>query len=631
VSLPGFSVRQAVLVNLLFMVCMVAGFVSFSRLPVDFFPDISFNASLIGTVWSGASAEEVERLITSKIEEEIRDLPDIKEMTSESRANYSSILIDWKETLSDAEYESAINDLRAAIERVDDLPPDAEDPYLRELSIGESYPILMVVVADTAELGEMALLEVSRDVKKGLDDLPGVRTAEMRGEHEREVHVVVDRDEASRYDLTLIDIVARIRAHNLNLPAGTFTGSEGEATLRATGDYQSIEEILGTVLRESSNGTYVHLRDLSRVEEKLEKRRFYGRYNGNPSLMIGLSKDDDADLVDVAAGVRSWVEAQRATVTAGIELSVVWDTSEWVSARMSVLRNNLLTGVVLVMAILWFTIGFRNATLTIVAIPFSFLTAFILFPVMDLTINSMSLIGMLLVSGMLVDDAIIVLENIYRRIEEGEPLRDAIVKGGEEVMWPVTSAVSTTCAAFFPLLLVGGTSGEFMSILPKTVIVCLIASLFECLIILPAHYYDLGSRHAAESRPQARGRLGRVVGVFGAMHVRVDRGIGQLRRLYLGALDVVLRHRLSFGTLSVALFIFTAGVATHLPIVMFQSEFIFPSSCSSRSSTTSSWCSRPRRTSVWTAPTPSSARSSANSTTCSGRPSSTTPPSSAPP
>jgi HAE1 family hydrophobic/amphiphilic exporter-1 len=240
---------------------------------------------------------------------------------------------------------------------------------------------------------------------------------------------------------------------------------------------------------------------------------------------------------------------------------------------MSVLRNNLLTGVVLVMAILWFTIGFRNATLTIVAIPFSFLTAFILFPVMDLTINSMSLIGMLLVSGMLVDDAIIVLENIYRRIEEGEPLRDAIVKGGEEVMWPVTSAVSTTCAAFFPLLLVGGTSGEFMSILPKTVIVCLIASLFECLIILPAHYYDLGSRHAAESRPQARGRLGRVVGVFGAMHVRVDRGIGQLRRLYLGALDVVLRHRLSFGTLSVALFIFTAGVATHLPIVMFQSEF----------------------------------------------------------
>jgi HAE1 family hydrophobic/amphiphilic exporter-1 len=430
-----------------------------------------------------------------------------------------------------------------------------------------------VVVADTAELGEMTRLEVARDIKRGLDDLPGVRTAGMRGEHEREAHVIVARDEAPRYDLTPIEIVDRIRAHNLNLPAGTFTGAEGEATLRATGDYRSVEEILGTVLRESRGGSYVYLRDVARVEEKLEKRRFYGRYNGDPSLMIGLSKDNDADLTDVAAAVRSWVEAQRETVPEGIELSVVWDTSKWVSARMGVLRNNLLTGVLLVMAILWFTIGFRNATLTIVAIPFSFLSAFILFPLMDITINSMSLIGMLLVSGMLVDDAIIVLENIYRRIEEGDPLREAIVKGAEEVMWPVISAVSTTCAAFFPLLLIGGTSGEFMSILPKTVIVCLIASLFECLIILPAHYYDLGSRHAAEKRPEARGRFGRIVGVFAAMHVRVDRGIGRLRQLYLRALDVVLRHRLSFGTLALALFIFAAGVATHLPVVMFQSEF----------------------------------------------------------
>jgi len=560
-------------VNLLFMVCMLGGYVVFARLPVDFFPDISFNASLVGTVWSGASAEEVERLITTKIEEEVRSLPDIKEMTSESRANYSSILIEWKETLSDAEYESAINDLRAAIERVDDLPPDAEEPYLRELSVGETYPILMVVVADLAQLGEMALLEVARDIQRGIDDLPGVRTADMRGAHEREVHVVVDRDQASRYDLTLTEILGRIQSHNLNLPAGTFTGSEGEATLRATGDYQSIEEILGTVLRESPGGSYVRLRDVARVEEKLEKRRYYGRYNGTPSLMIGLSKDDDADLIDVAAAVRGWVDTQRPTVPAGIELSVVWDTSQWVDARMGVLRNNLLTGVVLVMAILWFTIGFRNATLTIVAIPFSFLAAFILFPLMDLTINAMSLVGMLLVSGMLVDDAIIVLENIYRRIEEGESLRDAIVKGSEEVMWPVTAAVSTTCAAFFPLLLIGGTSGEFMSILPKTVIVCLVASLFECLVILPAHYYDLGSRHAAEDRPPASGRWGRMVGVFAAMHVRVDRGIGELRRVYLRALDVVLRHRLSFGTLAVALFIFAAGTATHLPIVMFQSEY----------------------------------------------------------
>ena len=217
-------------------------------------------------------------------------------MTSDSRANYSSIYIEWKETLTDAEYESAINDLRAAIERVDDLPPDAEEPYLRELSVGETYPILMVVVADTAELGELARLEVARDLKKGLDDLPGVRTADDAGR----ARTGGPRDRRSGPRLALRPDPDRHRRahprHNLNLPAGTFTGSEGEATLRATGDYQSVEEILDTVLRESPSGTYVRLRDVARVEEKLEKRRFYGRYNGNPSLMIGLSKDNDADL-----------------------------------------------------------------------------------------------------------------------------------------------------------------------------------------------------------------------------------------------------------------------------------------------------------------------------------------------
>jgi HAE1 family hydrophobic/amphiphilic exporter-1 len=191
---------------------------------------------------------------------------------------------------------------------------------------------------------------------------------------------------------------------------------------------------------------------------------------------------------------------------------------------------------------------------------------------MDITINSMSLIGMLLVSGLLVDDAIIVLENIYRRIEEGESLREAVVNGAEEVMWPVISAVTTTIAAFFPLLLIEGASGEFMSILPKTVIVCLAASLFECLVILPAHYLDLGSRHAAQRRPPGA-EIPAVVAVFGAMHLRVDRWIGELRRVYLGALDVVLRHSLPFGALVVALFVLAAGVATHLPVVMFPSEF----------------------------------------------------------
>jgi HAE1 family hydrophobic/amphiphilic exporter-1 len=572
-SLPGFSVRQAVLVNALFIIIMLGGAVAFQRLPVDFFPDISFNETSIETLWSGASAEEVERLVTTKIEDELKEITGIKEILSYSRANHSQIGVEWDETLSDAEYESGINDLRAAVERVDDLPPDAEDPAIRELSVGEVYSVIQIVVVDVGGVGGTTLLEVARDVESRLEDLPGVRKATIRGEHDREVRVVVHRDAAARYDLTLLDVVERIRRKNLNLPAGTFTSAEGEATLRATGDYESVEEILETVLRENSNGSYVRLREIASVEEGIEKRRFYGRFNGDPALLIGVAKEDDAHVTRVAAAAREFIQLHRPALPDGVELHYTWDTSQWVSGRMAVLRDNLLTGVLFVMTILWFTIGFRNAALTIVAIPFSFLAAFTLFPLMDITINSLSLVGMLLVSGMLVDDAIIVLENIYRRIEEGAPLRQAVVQGAEEVMWPVISAVSTTCAAFFPLLLIQGTSGEFMSILPKAVIVCLAASLLECLIILPAHYYDFGSRHAPGARPEGGSGIGRAVAFFGSIHAAVDRGIGQLRGAYLRALDVALRHRASFGVLAVAVFALALGVATHLPVDLFSSEY----------------------------------------------------------
>jgi HAE1 family hydrophobic/amphiphilic exporter-1 len=580
VSLPSFSIRQSVLVNVLFFVCMAAGFLAYTRTPVDFFPDISFNATMISTLWTGASAEEVERLVTTKIEEEIADITGIDEIRSYSRADFSEILVEWDETLSEAEYESALNDLRAAVDRVTDLPADAEEPLIRELSVGEVQAVLMVAVVDVAGVGERAILDVARDAQSRLEDVPGVNKVLIRGEHEREVRVLVDRDAAARYGLTVVEIADRIRRKNLNLPAGTFTGPAGEATLRATGDYRSVEEMLQTVVRERADGSHVRLREVAYVQEGLEKRRYYGRYNGDPALVLSVAKRGDAHILKISERVDVWLDDYRRLLPEGIEVHKTWDTSEWVRSSMGVLWDNLVTGIFLVMGILWFTIGFRNATLTIIAIPFSFLTALIMFPLLDITINMMSLAGMLLVSGMLVDDAIIVLENIYRRIEEGEPLHQAVVRGAEEVMWPVLAAVATTAAAFVPLLFVTGTSGEFMSILPKTVIVCLIASLFECLLILPAHYLDLGSRHRPGERlaaaAPARGLLvlaRRVAAASDALHVRVDRGLDALRRAYLRALDFPLRHRFSFGCLGIAVYVAALGLATHLDVDMFPSQY----------------------------------------------------------
>jgi HAE1 family hydrophobic/amphiphilic exporter-1 len=580
VSIARFSVRQGVMVNLLFFVCVLAGLLAYVRTPVDFFPDISFNVAVVTTVWTGASADEVERLVTSEIEDEIDGIDGIKDLWSQSNSSLSTIAVQWEETLSKTEQEFALNDLRAALDRVSDLPDDAEEPFLRELSVSEVFPSILISVTDVGGVGEQSLRQTAREVEQRLEAIPGVEKVSNRSEHERELRVMIDRDLAARHALTVTEVAGAIERTNLNLPAGTFSSESGETTLRATGDYTSLDQVLATVVKRTEDGSLVRLSEIARLEDGIEKRRFKGRYNGRPAMILGIAKQADADIIDIAGRVDAWIEQEASFLPAGIEVRKTMDTSRYVSSRMRVLSNNLITGVFLVMAILWFTVGFRNAALTIIAIPFSFLVALILFPIMGLTISALSLVGMLLVSGMLVDDAIIVLENIYRRIEEGEPLRDAVIKGTEEVMWPVIAAVATTAAAFAPLLLISGTSGEYFAILPKAVIVCLVASLFECLVILPAHYLDFGSRRSPGELPERPEGAGPVrLFFFGVsfaaarLHRRVDLGLGRLRRAYVASLDVVLAHKGPFAALTLSCWLFSCSAGTWLPIDLFPSEF----------------------------------------------------------
>ncbi len=565
-SLPAFSVRQSVLVNVLFFVSLFGGLAAYSRIPVEYWQEVVLNSVNLTTVWSGASADEVERLLTQKLEEELLSVADVKEMRSTSTANLSAIVIDFDEDLDALEYEAAVNDVRAALDRATDLPESAEETTLFEVTVSEVTPVVLVAVVDTIGVGEVALAEMADEVEACLDDIYGVRRASILGEREREVRVLIDRDLSARYGLTVLEVVDRIRRQNLNLPAGTFETEDVEATLRARGDYQDTHELLETVVRENEDGTYVRLSDIARLEVGLEKRLIATRYNGHPAILVNVTKSSGEDVVELVERVEAWMAEYRPFLPEGVELHKTLDAASFVSPRIQTLADNLVSGIVLVMAILWVAIGFRNAALTVIAIPFSFLTAMILFPVLEITINSTTLMGMLLVSGMLVDDAIIVLENIYARIEEGEELRDAVIGGAEEVLLPVVAAVATTAAAFAPLLLVGGTPGKFVAIMPKAVLLCLSASLFECLIILPAHYMDFGSRVAAREPVGASAPWRRWLS-WPAQIVPLLRG------LYARALDVVLAHRMSFGLMTLAVLMLSLGAWGHLRVELFPGEF----------------------------------------------------------
>ena len=370
-TLPEFSVRQTVLVNVLFFVCLVGGLGALGLTEVEYYHDVTLNQVVVTTTWTGASADEVERLVTAKLEEELLSVGDIDEMRSSSQANVSMISLDLDENLDTVEYESAVNDIRAALDLVDDLPPEAEEPTLREIITAEVNPVVFVAVWDEAGVGPLALRDVAQEIESRARELPGVSKVEIRGLQDREVRVEVDRARAARYGLTVSDVADRVRRQNQNLPAGTFQDELGEATLRAIGDYRSLDQILDTVVREQPSGARIRVRDVATVERDLEKPTFIARYDGRPAAMVSIAKKDKTDVRDLSERVARFLADFEPLVPDGIRVGTSLDSAEFVTPRIGVLISNLVTGMLLVAALLWFTIGFRNAMLTIIAIPVS--------------------------------------------------------------------------------------------------------------------------------------------------------------------------------------------------------------------------------------------------------------------
>ncbi|MFP6605348.1 MAG: efflux RND transporter permease subunit, partial [Myxococcota bacterium] len=484
----------------------------------------------------------------------------------------SEINVEWQETLSEIEQQAALNELRAAIDRVSDLPGDVDETILRELSMSEVSNVCMIGLTDKGGVGEYTLREVARALERKVERLDGVRKGNLMGARDRELRVYVDKDKALQFDITLEEISNVIARNNLNLPGGTFSSaSQQETTVRGLGNFISPEALSETVVRKDPNGHHVTLAEIAEVVPDFEKRRSYGYLDGEPAILIGISKNSGSDISEVVSRVRALVDQEQGRFPSGIEARVIWDESTFVKKRIGTLRNNLALGVTLVIFVLWLTVGFRNSLLAILGIPFSFLTALLLFPVLGITINLLSLVGFVMVSGMLVADAIIVIENIYRHIERGESLAEAVVAGTEEVMWPIIAAIATTVAAFVPMLLIPGAMGQFMSILPKTVIACLIASLVEALIVLPAHYMDWGSRRGSEDTPVSQ--KGRISRFSHDMRLRVDSAISGLRERYLWAQHRVLEQRGIFLVFCIAAFYGAVELQKHVDIDIFPGGF----------------------------------------------------------
>ncbi|MGB5548367.1 MAG: efflux RND transporter permease subunit, partial [Polyangiales bacterium] len=349
-----------------------------------------------------------------------------------------------------------------------------------------------IAVSIRGEASEVALRQVGKDMADRIERLPGVSGTWRNGIRDREFRVDVDPDRLAAYRLPLTAVSNALRFRAANVPAGTTKG-EGDARLvRGMTRVGTVEELAAVVIRPDPDGGSVRVGDVAEVSDSFAPGEFSGRVNGEPAIVLTVRKDEQADSVVISEDVHALVERMRPTLPPGVEIDLFGDAAAEVEHSLGTLYTNAAVGLLLVLLLLWVSIGARNAMMAAIGLPVALAGAVIAMHMMGITINMMSLMALILCLGVVVDDAIIIIENIYRHMEEGIPRRKAAVIGTQEVFWPVVASTLTSWAAFLPLLMMEGVLGDAFAIIPKVVVASLAASLVEAMFILPSHMADFG-------------------------------------------------------------------------------------------------------------------------------------------
>ncbi len=491
-SVVRFTLAQNVFFNLIFVLLMVVGAFSLLQLPVERYPLVNFGKVFISTTYRGASPKEVEALITQEIEDALEGLEDVEFIQSTSYRGRSRVVVKFDD---DTDYDDLYKELRFRIINIQkNLPEDADPPTFVNIKTSDWLPVVSVNLS--GDRGNRALSLMAEELKIPLERIPGVQEVSLQGEYDREFKIYLDPQRMSRLGVTLEEVATALNAANVSIPAGDFEDKQGEFVVIVDEKFRSSEQALDVIVRRDGDGSFVRVRNVAAgVELGYSDPVVISSINGRDGISLKIIKTEAGNALSIKEAADKIIDQFRPQLQReGVELVETQDSTIYINDAMDTLGLNLLAGVILVSLLIWYFMGFRNACLTTIGIPFSFLTTMILMYVTGNSLNEITLFSFVLVSGIIVDDAIVVVENIYRHVQEGEPLVQAIVDGTHEVAFPVISATTTTVAAFLPMLIMTGSTGEFFALIPKAVAFAITASLAECLFILPLHYLDWGPR-----------------------------------------------------------------------------------------------------------------------------------------
>ena len=498
-SLPKLSVSNPVFANLLMIIIIVFGTIAWFVLPRALSPDIMVQSATITTIYPGASPEEVEKLVTVPIEEAIEDeVNKIDLMLSTSSEGISTIALQFEE-ISDREYSKQLQNLRSAVERVNDLPNEIlNEPEVVEFDMESNFPVLTLVVGGS--ISEPQMKAIAENLRDEILDIKGVGSVRLAGVREREIWIEVDPNKLRAYQLPITEVINALRYHNLNLPAGTLEVGVSEYLVRTLGEFRSIDEIQDTIIRSRGTGTSLRLSDIATVSDTYEKPRTLSRIHGTPSISLTIQRKTETNTIKLVEQIRELVEDYKLVAPEDAKISIVNDYSVILRERFGILETNAFFGLFLVVILLFVFLGFRNALFAALGIPVAFMATFLFMHLTGIVLSGVALFGLILVVGIVVDDAIVVIENIYRHIQRGKSPREAAVVGAEQVGAPVLAASLTTVAAFGPLMFMSGIPGQFMRVVPIVAILVLVASLLEVFMILPAHVAEWGKASNKNTR-----------------------------------------------------------------------------------------------------------------------------------
>lgn len=492
--LTDFAVDHPISVLTLLALIVMGGLYSYLTVPKEASPDITVPFVAVSTLYSGVAPEDIETLITRPLEEELNKISDIKTLTSQSVESVSSITAEFEAGMDMTEA------LQLVREKVDiakpELPAAAEEPAILEFNFSE-FPIMQVNVS--GEYSLVRLKELAEDIQDGIEQIPSVLSVELSGGLEREVKVDVDLGKLKYYGISFTDVIEAIAFENVTVPGGTIDVGDVKYLVRVPGEFQDTRPLEDIVI-EAPGGQPIYVRDVATVDFGFKERESYARLNGNSVVTLSVSKRTGENIIETSDAVRAVLAEMEADFPPTTHVSITSDSAKYVRSMVSNLENNIISGLILVVSVLLFVLGVRNASFVGVAIPLSMFLSFSVMQILGFTMNMVVLFSLILALGMLVDNAIVVVENIYRFREEGFDRKTASKLATAEVAMPVIAATATTLAAFAPMAFWPGITGEFMSYLPKTLMITLSASLLVGLVINPT-LCSLFMRMEDEPRP----------------------------------------------------------------------------------------------------------------------------------